>query len=739
MINRPTARGAVPRRARCEPLESRRLLSAGDLDPSFSDDGKTTFPLGAGATIEATDLAVQADGKVVVVGYNNTGDFAVARFNADGTPDTGFGPTGSGILFTSNVEGGETTGASAVAVQADGRIVVAGVALLTVGGSHLRFCVTRYLSDGTPDASFDGNGSQVTGFDETRDLAYAYDVAIQNDGKIVVGGTASKGDDYDFAVVRYNVDGSLDSTFDGDGKITFGFGGDDIADALAIDYSGNSLTNPNYGKIVLVGYQDGNPSRFAFARLRTNGTLDSGFDGDGKLTMPFAPGYGYSVATGVVAQGGGYVVCGQVGASPSATDFGVMRLYPDGTRDFNFGPSNGRLEIDFGAANDAAQDIIIGQTGKLLVGGSSGGQGALACLDSDGILDPLFSGDGLVTTSFTGLSASAKGLARSPGGMLVAAGGDSFAAARYYDRRPVVSIASYDPEASEAGQEIAGLIVARMEPLPTPRRVYIDVSGTARAPYLLNADYTVNGMTIVHPITGRSYVDIAGGSTFTTVVVNPANDLFYEGDETIMFSISADQDYFIGTPASITLAIRDDDGAAPIVSSSQFLYDSGPPHRLRFTFDQDVASSISADDFAVMGPSGPVPFSLSYDSIINTATLSFDGILPDGNYHARAIAAGLSNSQGTPMSWDSLLNFFFLSGDADHDRDVDINDLGVLASNWQQSPRTFSQGDFDYSGTVDVNDLGILASHWQQALLGASAPGPSSGKRMAKRIAAEVL
>ena len=81
------------------------------------------------------------------------------------------------------------------------------------------------------------------------------------------------------------------------------------------------------------------------------------------------------------------------------------------------------------------------------------------------------------------------------------------------------------------------------------------------------------------------------------------------------------------------------------------------------------------------------------------------------------------------MAANYELPFLFLRGDADNDGDVDVNDLGILASNWQQSPRTFAQGDFDYSGTVDVNDLGILASHWQQILAAPSALAPSRRPR----------
>jgi hypothetical protein len=109
-------------------------------------------------------------------------------------------------------------------------------------------------------------------------------------------------------------------------------------------------------------------------------------------------------------------------------------------------------------------------------------------------------------------------------------------------------------------------------------------------------------------------------------------------------------------------------------------------------------------------------YSFSYDQLSNTVTLSFSGPLPDGNYTARAIASGITNASGTPMAADHVLSFFALAGDANHDRAVNIADLGTLATNWQQSPRTFSQGDFNYDGTVNISDLGILATKWQVTL-----------------------
>jgi hypothetical protein len=130
-------------------------------------------------------------------------------------------------------------------------------------------------------------------------------------------------------------------------------------------------------------------------------------------------------------------------------------------------------------------------------------------------------------------------------------------------------------------------------------------------------------------------------------------------------------------------------------------------------------------------------FVRSYDSPTHQATFSYTaGILPDGNYRATLLAAGISTPQGATPAADYSFDFVVLAGDANRDRKVDIADLGILASNWQQSPRTFSKGDFDYSGTVDVNDLGMLATRWQQQVAAPSAP---SGRRPPKRMVVEAF
>jgi Big-like domain-containing protein len=157
---------------------------------------------------------------------------------------------------------------------------------------------------------------------------------------------------------------------------------------------------------------------------------------------------------------------------------------------------------------------------------------------------------------------------------------------------------------------------------------------------------------------------------------------------------------------------------APAVTSADFAYQTAP-NKLTLNFSTDVSASLSAADLVLTPQSGgsSIPVTLlGYDTVSNTATFSIPTPLPDGNYRASLATGSIEDASHNPLASDYAYDIFVLAGDADHDRDVDVNDLGILASNWQQSPRTFAQGDFDYSGTVDVNDLGILASQWQQQL-----------------------
>ncbi len=183
-----------------------------------------------------------------------------------------------------------------------------------------------------------------------------------------------------------------------------------------------------------------------------------------------------------------------------------------------------------------------------------------------------------------------------------------------------------------------------------------------------------------------------------------------------------------GAPASTTNTVII---GAPAVSATSFLFNT-LPQRITFTFDQNVGASLSLADFVVQKlPAGPIvtPDSLSYDSGTNTATLSFNTPLPDGNYRATALAAGITNSGGTPMAADVIFNFFFLNGDANHDGRVNLSDFNILAANFGQSNRNFSQGDFNYDTIVNLIDFNLLASRFGQMVAPASVLEEIGGDR----------
>src|SRR5437773_151193 len=211
--------------------------AGGDLDPTFGTGGMVMTDLSRSTDI-ANAVAVQSDGKLVVVGqtYQNNDysdeDFAVARYNTDGTLDRTFGARGK----VRTDFPGMAAVPSSVVIQPDGKIVVAGGAfpLFTFAGD---FKVVRYNPNGSLDTSFGSGGIVTTFFPQG---SYAFAVALQPDGKIIAAGTHfvdfNPGDmsDTDFALARYNPDGSLDSTFGNGGTVTTDFFGteDDVFSVL---------------------------------------------------------------------------------------------------------------------------------------------------------------------------------------------------------------------------------------------------------------------------------------------------------------------------------------------------------------------------------------------------------------------------------------------------------------------------------------------------------------------------
>ena len=245
-----------------------RYNANGTLDTSFGGgDGIVTTDVGGGSEV-SYNVAVRADGKILVAGYRTAGsnlDFLVMQYNVDGTLDTSFGG-GDGIVTTA-VGSGNDTGRS-MTVQADGKILVTGY---SSNGSNDDIALIRYNADGTLDTSFGGGDGIVTTTVGSGNEA-GYSVAVQADGKILVGGTSWNGSNYDIVVVRYNTNGTLDTSFGGgDGIVTTAVGsGTDTGYGIVVQAD---------GRILVTGYSlNGSTNDVVLIRYNTDGTLDARFD-----------------------------------------------------------------------------------------------------------------------------------------------------------------------------------------------------------------------------------------------------------------------------------------------------------------------------------------------------------------------------------------------------------------------------------------------------------------------------
>ena len=257
------------------------VLKAGDLDPTFGTGGKVP------TDFSSRDVVVQPDGKIIVVGSSlvpdfvnsiTKSDFTIVRYNANGSLDTSFGTNGK-VVTDFN---GRNDSAYSVILQSDGKITVAGVADAAVGNiTHV--ALARYNANGSLDTSFGTNGKVVTGSSDG-----ATSIIQQGDSKIVVAGFTSTTTGGDFALIRYNINGNLDTSFGINGKVATGFSG--------LDDIGYGVMLQSDGKIVVAGkaYNTTSGYDFALARYNSDGSLDTSFGTDGKVTTS-GSGANYSV------------------------------------------------------------------------------------------------------------------------------------------------------------------------------------------------------------------------------------------------------------------------------------------------------------------------------------------------------------------------------------------------------------------------------------------------------------
>ncbi|HKG60561.1 MAG TPA: hypothetical protein VKB05_12455 [Pyrinomonadaceae bacterium] len=403
---------------------SQAQTTAGNLDPTFGTGGtvRTDF---AGNIDQANAVAIQSNGQIVAAGssFSNSKtveDFIVARYNANGSLDKRFGKNGKITTdFFRNVDS-----ISAIAIQPDGAIVVAGFAQLSgSGGTPRVFALARYRNDGSPDPSFGNGGALTTSFG--GNFAAASAVMLQPDGKIVVAGTVDfnpdiPGSGLDFGLARYNSNGTLDGSFGKGGKVVFDFFG-------SFDQANGAVLQPD-GKIIVVGsasYDSANRDiGFALARFNTDGSNDFGFGTGGKQITDFF-GAGAKANSIVIQPDGKFVVAGTASDSatrPVATDVALARYNSDGSLDSGFG-IGGQTAIPFpDSASEQGNALAVLPDGKIIVAGTAfktfatPPDFALVSYNSDGSLN------GIKTNDIAGGTDEGLGLAIQSDGKVVVAG-----------------------------------------------------------------------------------------------------------------------------------------------------------------------------------------------------------------------------------------------------------------------------------------------------------------------------
>jgi uncharacterized delta-60 repeat protein len=390
--------------------------SDGNIDSSFADAGVASYNSSQGLNDGGSAVVVQADGKIVVAGHTSNGmdnDVLLLRYNSDGTLDSTFGTNGVVIYNNGGIHSAEE--AYALSLQPDGKIIIAGYTYNFSGIDWENILLIRYNSNGTLDNTFGNNGVVSTNVDGED---YGYALALQSDGKIVIAGKTNNFTDTYGCMLRYNSDGTLDTTFGTNGVAKHDgiFQGVAIQSDGKIVAAGGSINLTNKGDMMIVRYD-------------SNGTLDNTFGTDGKTQ--FYVGESSSaqeIAASVVIQPDGKIVT--VGFEEGVNNSTlILRYNSNGTLDNTFG-TNGVVMYDPTDYPDTlGKALALQSDGKIIITGTSNSLAGMIVLryNNNGTLDTSFSEDG-VGIYYGGLHTFCygDGVALQSDGKIVVTGSSSF-------------------------------------------------------------------------------------------------------------------------------------------------------------------------------------------------------------------------------------------------------------------------------------------------------------------------
>jgi uncharacterized delta-60 repeat protein len=551
---------------------------AGDQDISFAGTGFLSTAFSSPSAI-ANAVALQSNGMIVAagsaVGVGGDQNFALARYNPDGTPDPRFGTSGE---LTFDFAGGDDV-VNALVILPNGQMLVGGYA--TFAG-HKDFALARINANGTLDTTFGptGSGGKVL-LDFAGGDNAIQGLAVDALGRIVVAGYATISGQRDFALARFTASGALDTTFGTNGRVTtdFGFSQDDEANGLVVQSD---------GKIVVAGVASNNQvSAFGLARYTAAGVLDTtfgvgtgSFGPSGTVTTNFLG--GPDGANAIALQSDGKLVVAGFATAPSENRlFAAARYNADGTLDSNFGSLSPGLFVLNVSVDGMAETLAVQADGKIVLGGfvQVGVQRlAFVRLTSTGFLDPTFGSNGRITYAPGTLSNDARALVVQPDGNIVGAGtltqlsgslfNPAFVVFRLHDRQggPAFPLVLDNAVVTNVGQPVtvpvlsfaqdpngAALTVTRLNGVPV--QPGSPVVATADGTVILNADGTVT----YTPQSG-----FAGTDSFQYTVSNGTN----ASTATVRVSV---QD-MSGTLAGLRTAL----GGGSLVTNVQFDAVSSP-------------------------------------------------------------------------------------------------------------------------------------------------------------------
>ncbi|MEO7507766.1 MAG: FG-GAP-like repeat-containing protein, partial [Pyrinomonadaceae bacterium] len=509
------------------------------FDLSFDSNGKLSTDLGGHDV--AQDVAIQPDGKIVVVGYTGN-NLALTRYNADGSLDTSFDGDGKVVVIIGT---DDHPRANAVALQADGKILVAGSDLHVSplpGGSVSSFLVARFNTNGSLDTTFAVNGLATPTLPNQTGGAQAFALALQTDGRIVVAGTVYRADLFtsSWGLIRLNANGSADNTFSAAPSFTSGQNFEDIVNGIVILPS---------GKILAGGVHSITFNNFALAQFNANGSLDTTFGGgDGLVETDFSD--SSDGINDLVVQTDGKIVAVGYATVGSRPRFALARYDADGSAD-NTLNLIGRLTTDVNPfSGSVATDLIVQSDGKIVAVGDNdfAGQGdsdfSLVRYNRNGSLDAAFGHAGILRSDIsTSSDDQAQAIVLQPDGQLVVAGGmvddvagslSNFAVARY---RPNINT-RFDFD----GDSRADLTVVRGTQgnawyFLKSQDGFTSTTFGLPADRLIPADFDGDGIAdvgVYRPTNGTWYMIRSSNNTFSVTQFGVAEDLptpaDYDGD-----------------------------------------------------------------------------------------------------------------------------------------------------------------------------------------------------------------